>query len=378
MGNKAKYAAGAAFAAAASAQTQRQRESEQLQERCRDLELQRQQHEQDMGRKQGLASALNDKQTSLQADFQRLRAQEEHLSGEIEAVRLESAAAAEAVTEKRLALDELRRRHDELATKQSLLQELQTNMEGIAEGARQLIASGRPGILGGLAEGLKVNPGYERAIAAALGGDVAEPDGTVTRRDAGAGEAILKRQHALEALTEEVRVAAGQLHSSERVHSSLLEVAQRLANHLVELEEEGRKRAAARQQCAAQMRELGQQLQAAQAQVDWLASLKEQVEEQTSPLGLRRAAMLAEEDQEAGRIVELQNQVEQRQAELMKWGLVPSWSKTGRMDFATINAKCETAATSATYRRRRLSWFSPTPLSCWLRRRAPPLPKSLV
>ena len=40
----------------------------------------------------------------------------------------------------------------------------------------------------------------------------------------------------------------------------------------------------------------------------------------------------------------------QREAELMKWGLVPSWSKTGKMDFSSINAKCETAATSATYR----------------------------
>lgn len=39
-----------------------------------------------------------------------------------------------------------------------------------------------------------------------------------------------------------------------------------------------------------------------------------------------------------------------REAEMMKWGLVPFWSKSGKMDFATINAKCETAATSATYR----------------------------
>lgn len=40
----------------------------------------------------------------------------------------------------------------------------------------------------------------------------------------------------------------------------------------------------------------------------------------------------------------------ERAVELMKWGLVPPWSKTGKMEFATINAKCETAATSAVYR----------------------------
>ena len=39
-----------------------------------------------------------------------------------------------------------------------------------------------------------------------------------------------------------------------------------------------------------------------------------------------------------------------REAELMKWGLVLDWLKSGKMDVATINAKCETAATAATYR----------------------------
>ena len=36
--------------------------------------------------------------------------------------------------------------------------------------------------------------------------------------------------------------------------------------------------------------------------------------------------------------------------EFMHWGLIPSWSKTGKMDFATFNAKRKTAATSATFR----------------------------
>src|SRR5690242_3078396 len=39
-----------------------------------------------------------------------------------------------------------------------------------------------------------------------------------------------------------------------------------------------------------------------------------------------------------------------REIELMKWGLVPPWSKTGKMEFPTINAKSETAATSAVFR----------------------------
>jgi putative SOS response-associated peptidase YedK len=39
-----------------------------------------------------------------------------------------------------------------------------------------------------------------------------------------------------------------------------------------------------------------------------------------------------------------------REIELMKWGLVPPWSNTGKMEFPTINAKSETAATSAVFR----------------------------
>jgi putative SOS response-associated peptidase YedK len=49
-------------------------------------------------------------------------------------------------------------------------------------------------------------------------------------------------------------------------------------------------------------------------------------------------------------VVRVARESRQRKAELMKWGLVPHWSKTGKMDFKTINAKCETAATAATFR----------------------------
>jgi len=40
----------------------------------------------------------------------------------------------------------------------------------------------------------------------------------------------------------------------------------------------------------------------------------------------------------------------QREGEVMKWGLIPAWSKTGKMDRPTFNAKSETAASSATFR----------------------------
>lgn len=33
----------------------------------------------------------------------------------------------------------------------------------------------------------------------------------------------------------------------------------------------------------------------------------------------------------------------------MKWGLIPPWSKTGKMDYATFNAKCETVETAASF-----------------------------
>ncbi len=39
----------------------------------------------------------------------------------------------------------------------------------------------------------------------------------------------------------------------------------------------------------------------------------------------------------------------ERELALLKWGLVNSWSKTGRMEFNSINAKWETAATSAAF-----------------------------
>jgi putative SOS response-associated peptidase YedK len=40
----------------------------------------------------------------------------------------------------------------------------------------------------------------------------------------------------------------------------------------------------------------------------------------------------------------------ERELAVMQWGLIPPWSKTGKMEFATFNAKSETVATAASYR----------------------------
>jgi putative SOS response-associated peptidase YedK len=39
-----------------------------------------------------------------------------------------------------------------------------------------------------------------------------------------------------------------------------------------------------------------------------------------------------------------------REVALARWGLIPFWSKTGKMDYATFNARAETVATLASYR----------------------------
>ncbi|MFI5267138.1 MAG: chromosome segregation protein SMC, partial [Chloroflexota bacterium] len=399
------------LANATSGHSQRRREAEQLDERCRDLQRQAQQHDEDIGRKQGLVRALSEKQTGLQKEVQQLRADEEQLSGETEELRLRAGAAAAASTEKQAELDQLRRTHDELATRLGLLRELQTNLEGLAEGARKLLKSGRPGVAGSLAESLKVQPGYERAIAAALGhkldavlvegeasaleilgdgavseatlvlpfpspgprrtanagegqgegapslaarvlqsphpaitrllagtlvvdnldqaltqakagwravtrgGDVVEPDGTITRRGVSAGEAILKRQQALDDLAARATASEEEIRRVSQEHDQLAGESASLNARLKDIEEEARRRAGIRQQRAGQMRDLAQQIQAAQAQIDWMASLKDQLGEQLRALGLRRAALVAELDQTAEEIPELEAQVARRHTE---------------------------------------------------------------
>jgi putative SOS response-associated peptidase YedK len=49
-------------------------------------------------------------------------------------------------------------------------------------------------------------------------------------------------------------------------------------------------------------------------------------------------------------IVRLNTETDERELTVMRWGLVPYWSKDGKASFSTINAKSETIATSAAFR----------------------------
>ena len=49
-------------------------------------------------------------------------------------------------------------------------------------------------------------------------------------------------------------------------------------------------------------------------------------------------------------VVRVNPETGKRAIGLMKWGLVPAWSKTGKMDYATFNAKCEGVEKAASFR----------------------------
>jgi putative SOS response-associated peptidase YedK len=49
-------------------------------------------------------------------------------------------------------------------------------------------------------------------------------------------------------------------------------------------------------------------------------------------------------------VVRLSPDTGERELTIMRWGLVPFWSKDGKMAFNTINAKAETITTSPAYR----------------------------
>ena len=49
-------------------------------------------------------------------------------------------------------------------------------------------------------------------------------------------------------------------------------------------------------------------------------------------------------------IVRLSLETGERELTVMRWGLIPFWSKDGKADFSTINAKAESIATSPAYR----------------------------
>ncbi len=49
-------------------------------------------------------------------------------------------------------------------------------------------------------------------------------------------------------------------------------------------------------------------------------------------------------------VVRLDSETGERELNIMRWGLVPFWSKDGKAGYSTINAKAETVATSPAYR----------------------------
>lgn len=49
-------------------------------------------------------------------------------------------------------------------------------------------------------------------------------------------------------------------------------------------------------------------------------------------------------------VVRLNHDTGEREFAQMRWGLVPFWSKDAKIAYSTINAKCETCATSPTFR----------------------------
>jgi putative SOS response-associated peptidase YedK len=49
-------------------------------------------------------------------------------------------------------------------------------------------------------------------------------------------------------------------------------------------------------------------------------------------------------------VVRLNDDTGQRELTIMRWGLVPFWSKDGHAGYSTINARADTVTTSATYR----------------------------
>jgi putative SOS response-associated peptidase YedK len=49
-------------------------------------------------------------------------------------------------------------------------------------------------------------------------------------------------------------------------------------------------------------------------------------------------------------VVRLNEDTGERELTIMRWGLVPYWSKDGKCGFSTINARAETITTNATYR----------------------------
>ena len=157
------------LAGASADLAQRQKEAAELERRLSASDAQLQQHERDTHSKAGLIGALNERLTTLKAELDRLRSEEEVLSGQREALRLDMAATEQELAARHNRQRQLERVRGEAATRKQLMQEMQLNLEGLGEAAKALVQGKQPGVLGALVDHIRIEPGWERAIGAALG-----------------------------------------------------------------------------------------------------------------------------------------------------------------------------------------------------------------
>jgi len=69
-------------------------------------------------------------------------------------------------------------------------------------------------------------------------------------------------------------------------------------------------------------------------------------------MGLENLYLEPEDDIAPGSIqpVVLAGEAGEREIALMRWGLIPYWSKDAKIGYSTINAKAETVATAPAFR----------------------------
>ncbi|MGH2518480.1 MAG: chromosome segregation protein SMC, partial [Chloroflexota bacterium] len=157
------------LAGASADLAQRQKEAAELERRLSAFDAQLQQHGHDAQGKAGLIGALNERLLSLRAELDRIRGEEEMLSGQREASRLDLAAMEQELAARHSRQYQLERVRGEVATRKQLMEEMQLNLEGLGEAAKALIQGKQPGVLGAMVDHIRVEPGWERAIGAALG-----------------------------------------------------------------------------------------------------------------------------------------------------------------------------------------------------------------
>jgi chromosome segregation protein len=169
------------------------------------LERAIEQMEAEAGRLREQAELLGRRQAGQRAQLERLRADRAELERQQAGRAADLAAATErrdrqAIATRRLAAEE-RRVEAERAAAHARREAFEATARAAGGGALAFLeGAGRDGVLGPLAPALSVEPGYEAAVAAALGADadaivVAGQDvatgGAALLRDAGSGRAIL-------------------------------------------------------------------------------------------------------------------------------------------------------------------------------------------